>query len=112
MPEIQESLRKKKIIYIAAEINPIIEKVNNENREIDIVQRYINQYNFTELLQNELKTLNGIDFLVIDSRAICVSTTDSDILKCVHQIKGLYDVRIIFIAQGFKKGNNLLRRTF
>lgn len=108
----EEIIRKKRIIYISPEINSIIEKVYNDSKEIDISQRYINQYNLRELLQNELKTLNGIDYLVIDIRAISTSTNDSEILKCIHQIKGLYDVRIIFIAQGFQKGNTLLAGLF
>lgn len=107
-----EIIKKKKMIYISTKANPIIENIVADIKEIDIVQRYINEYNLTELLQSELKTLNSLDFFVIDVQSICNSTSDVEIINCIHKIKELNDIRIIFIAQGYQKGNSLLSALF
>lgn len=101
----------KKMAYISPEVNGIIEKIAKDENVI-ITNRFINEYNLENLLKEDLKTLNNLDFLAIDIRAISNSTSDNEIIRCLSNLRGLYNVRIIFIAQGYLKGNLLLARVF
>lgn len=100
-----------KYIYISNKINPIIEDICKENK-IHLVCRYINEYNFENFLQSELKLLNNIDYLIIDYEAINKLTKENDIVTTIEKIRRFYDLRIIFILEGAKKGNTLLGRLF
>lgn len=100
-----------KYIYVSSKINPIIEDVCKENK-IHLVCRYVNEYNFENFLQSELKLLNNIDYLIIDYNAINKLTKENDIVTTIEKIRRFYELRIIFILEGASKGNSLLGRLF
>lgn len=106
-----ENKRYKKMIYISPENNPIIERISN-SENIIIINKFINQYNFSNLLKEDLKVLNNLDFLVIDLRSIVGSSKQDEIIRCFSNIRGMYKLRLIIIAQGYIKGDILLARLF
>lgn len=101
----------KKYIYISKEPRAIIEDYCKENR-INLVMRFINEYNLKKFLETELRNLNGIDYLIIDLQAIINSTPENEIASSIELIRRMYNVRIIILAEGYKEGNVLLGRIF
>ena len=69
----------KKYVYISDKIQSKIEEIAKTNK-IALTNRYINQYNFEKMLQTELRNINGIDFLIIDLKAIVDSTSEEQII--------------------------------
>lgn len=108
----EEEVKKyKKYIYISNKVNPFIEDICRE-MQINLLTKYINEYNLEHFLQSELKNLNNIDFLIIDYNSIKRDTKENDIVTALSRIRRMYDVRIIFILEGATKGNILLGRLF
>ena len=101
----------KKYIYISKVPRAIIEDYCKENR-INLVMRFINEYNFKKFLETELRNLNGIDYLIIDLQAITNSTPENEIASSIELVRRMYNVRIIILAEGYKEGNVLLGRIF
>ena len=103
--------RFKKYIYISKEPRAIIENYCKEHK-INLVMRFINEYNLKKFLETELRNLNGVDYLVIDLQAIINSTSENEIVSAIELIRRMYNVRIIIIAEGYKEGNVLLGKVF
>ena len=101
----------KKYIYISKEPRAIIEEYCKEHR-INLVMRFINEYNLKKFLETELRNLNGVDYLIIDLQAITTSTSEDEITSSIELIRRMYNVRIIILAEGYKEGNFLLGRLF
>lgn len=101
----------KKYIYISKEPQAIIEEYCKEH-SINLVMRFINEYNLKKFLETELRNLNGVDYLIIDLQAIINSTSENEIVNSIELIRRMYNVRIIIIAEGYKEGNVLLGRIF
>lgn len=101
----------KKYIYISKEPQVIIEEYCKEH-SINLVMRFINEYNLKKFLETELRNLNGVDYLIIDLQAIINSTSENEIVNSIELIRRMYNVRIIIIAEGYKEGNVLLGRIF
>ena len=101
----------KKYIYISKEPRAIIEEYCKEHR-INLVMRFINEYNLKKFLETELRNLNGVDYLIIDLQAITTSTSEDEITSSIELIRRMYNVRIIILAEGYKEGNVLLGRLF
>jgi len=101
----------KKYIYISKEPRAMIEEYCKENR-INLVMRFINEYNLKKFLETELRNLNGVDYLIIDLQAIINSTPENEIASSIELIRRMYNVRIIILAEGYKEGNVLLGRIF
>lgn len=101
----------KKYIYISKEPRAIIEEYCKEH-SINLVMRFINEYNLKKFLETELRNLNGVDYLIIDLQAIINSTSENEIVTSIELIRRMYNVRIIIIAEGYKEGNVLLGRIF
>ena len=101
----------KKYIYISKEPRAIIEDYCKEHR-INLVMRFINEYNLKKFLETELRNLNGIDYLIIDLQAITNITSEEEITSSIELIRRMYNVRIIILAEGYKEGNVLLGRLF
>lgn len=101
----------KKYIYISKEPQAIIEEYCKEH-SINLVMRFINEYNLKKFLETELRNLNGVDYLIIDLQAIINSTSENEIVTSIELIRRMYNVRIIIIAEGYKEGNVLLGRIF
>lgn len=101
----------KKYIYISKEPRAIIEEYCKEHR-INLVMRFINEYNLKKFLETELRNLNGIDYLIIDLQAIINTTPENEIASSIELIRRMYNVRIIILAEGYKEGNVLLGRIF
>ena len=97
----------KKYIYISKEPRAIIEEYCKEHR-INLVMRFINEYNLKKFLETELRNLNGVD----DLQAITISTSEDEITSSIELIRRMYNVRIIILAEGYKEGNVLLGRLF
>lgn len=101
----------KKYIYISKEPRAIIEEYCKEHR-INLVMRFINEYNLKKFLETELRNLNGVDYLIIDLQAIINTTPENEIASSIELIRRMYNVRIIILAEGYKEGNVLLGRIF
>lgn len=101
----------KKYIYISKEPRAIIEEYCKEHR-INLVMRFINEYNLKKFLETELRNLNGVDYLIIDLQAIINATPENEIASSIELIRRMYNVRIIILAEGYKEGNVLLGRIF
>lgn len=101
----------RKYIYISKEPRAIIEEYCKEHR-INLVMRFINEYNLKRFLETELRNLNGVDYLIIDLQAIINSTPEDEITSSIELIRRMYNVRIIILAEGYKEGNVLLGRIF
>lgn len=101
----------KKYIYISKEPRAIIEEYCKEH-SINLVMRFINEYNLKKFLETELRNLNGVDYLIIDLQAIINSTSENEIVTSIELIRRMYNVRIIILAEGYKEGNVLLGRIF
>lgn len=101
----------KKYIYISKEPRAIIEEYCKEHK-INLIMRFINEYNLKKFLETELRNLNGIDYLIIDLQAITTSTSEDEITSSIELIRRMYNVRIIILAEGYKEGNVLLGRLF
>lgn len=101
----------KKYIYISKEPQAIIEEYCKE-QSINLVMRFINEYNLKKFLETELRNLNGVDYLIIDLQAIINSTSENEIVNSIELIRRMYNVRVIIIAEGYKEGNVLLGRIF
>ena len=101
----------KKYIYISKEPRAIIEEYCKERR-INLVMRFINEYNLKKFLETELRNLNGVDYLIIDLQAIINTTPENEIASSIELIRRMYNVRIIILAEGYKEGNVLLGRIF
>lgn len=100
---------KKHLIYISTQtIDEVEQIVEERNREISIVERFRGNYNLTNLLSQDLKSLNNIDFFILDLNSILNSTDNSEIISRLDKLHQLNDFRIIVIARGFKRGNVLL----
>ena len=91
--------RFRKYIYISKEPRAIIENYCKEHR-INLVMRFINEYNLKKFLETELRNLNGVDYLIIDLQAIINSTSESEIVSAIELIRRMYNIRIIIIAEG------------
>ena len=109
--EEQQDKKIQKLIYIAKQKNDQLENLMQEENIISL-GRFFNQYNLTSLLQEDLKSLNNIDFLIIDLSAIMGSTEDKEIISDLEKLRNLHDFRIILICRGFRKGNLLLANIF
>ena len=106
---ISSSSVKKHLIYISTQTVDEIEQIVEErNREMSIVERFRGNYNLTSLLSQDLKSLNNIDFFILDLSAVLNSTDNSEIISRLDKLHQLNDFRIIVIARGFKRGNVLL----
>lgn len=103
--------RFKKYIYISKEPRAIIENYCKEQK-INLVMRFINEYNLKKFLETELRNLNGVDYLIIDLQAIINSTSENEIVSAIELIRRMYNVRIIIIAEGYREGNVLLGKIF
>jgi len=101
----------KKYIYISKEPRAIIEEYCKEHR-INLVMRFINEYNLKKFLETELRNLNGVDYLIIDLQVIINTTPENEIASSIELIRRMYNVRIIILAEGYKEGNVLLGRIF
>ncbi len=101
----------KKYIYISKEPRAIIEDYCKEQR-INLVMRFINEYNLKKFLETELRNLNGVDYLIIDLQSITNTTSEDEITSSIELIRRMYNVRIIILAEGYKEGNVLLGRLF
>lgn len=108
----EEEIRMyKKYIYISNQINIFIEDVCKK-QNISLLARFINEYNLESFLQSELKNLNNIEYLIIDYNSIKNNTKENDIVIALSRIRKMYDIRIIFIFEGARKGNILLGKIF
>lgn len=107
----EENILYKKYIYISKEPRAIIEEFCKEHK-INLVMRFINEYNLKKFLETELRNLNGIDYLIIDLQAITNLTSESEIATSIELIRRMYNVRIIILAEGYKEGNVILGRMF
>lgn len=100
---------KKHLIYISNQTIDEIEQIVNENsKTISIVERFRGNWNLSNLLRQDLKSLNNVDYFVLDLSAILNSTDNNEIVSCLDKLHQLNDFRIIIIARGFKRGNVLL----
>ena len=107
----EEIKQYKKYIYVSNMEQAIIETVARENH-ITMSNRYIKEVNFSDLLREELKNLNGINFFILDVNALTRLTPDKEFITQVRLIREMYPgLRIIMLAQGCKQGNLLLRQT-
>lgn len=107
----EEKRLYKKYIYISKEPRAIIEDYCKKHR-VNLVMRFINEYNLKRFLETELRNLNGVDYLVLDLQAITDTTSEDEIISSVELIRRMYNVRIIILAEGYKEGNVLLGRLF
>ena len=107
----EENRLYKKYIYISKEPRVIIEDYCKEHR-INLVMRFINEYNLKKFLETELRNLNGVDYLILDLQAITNTTSEEEITSSIELIRRMYNVRIIILAEGYKEGNVLLGRLF
>ena len=92
----EEDRLYKKYIYISKEPRAIIEEYCKEHR-INLVMRFINEYNLKKFLETELRNLNGIDYLVLDLQAITNTTSEEEITNSIELIRRMYNVRIIIL---------------
>jgi len=106
-----ENLQVKKLIYVGKSLNDELEKIILE-KKIVTIQRLQNEYNMTSLFKEDLRAINQINYLVLDLSAFINSTNNDEILRNLDRLRGNYEFRIILIAQGFKKGNELLASCF
>ena len=107
-----EIQRRKQIIYIGNEINDVLENIINESNDLRITARYINEYNLNAIITDQIHSFNGINILIIDNKSVTKSTSESEIIKALTKIRDLYDLRIIYIAEGYKRGSQLLSNIF
>lgn len=107
-----EIQRRKQIIYIGNEINDVLENIINESNDLRITSRYINEYNLNTIITDQIHSFNGINILIIDNKSVTKSTSESEIIKALTKIRDLYDLRIIYIAEGYKRGSQLLSNIF
>ena len=107
-----EIQRRKQIIYIGNEINDVLENIINETNDLRITARYINEYNLNSIITDQIHSFNGINILIIDNKSVAKSTSESEIIKALTKIRDLYDLRIIYIAEGYKRGSQLLSNIF
>ena len=112
MKEVEKNVpRIKKLIYVGKTMNNELENIINEQK-IVIITRLLNEYNITDIFREDLKSINNIDYLVLDLLAFINYSKNEEILKNLDKLRGNYDFRIILIAQGFRKGNELLASCF
>lgn len=109
----QNVIRKKieKLIYVGKSRNNVLESIVEEHK-IVIITRLLNEYNITDLFREDLKAINNIDYLVLDLSAFVNSSTNEEILRNLDKLRGNFDFRIIVIASGFKRGNEVLAQCF
>lgn len=105
------SSKVKKLIYVGTCLNNELESIISEER-IVVVQRLQNEYNMTSLFKEDLRAINQIDYLVLDLTAFTSSTNSDEILRNLDRLRGNYEFRIILIAPGYRKGNELLASCF
>ena len=108
---LKDNSKIKKLIYVGKNINNELEKIVSEER-IVIIQRLQNEYNMTSLFKEDLRAINQIDYLVLDLSAFINSTKSDEIIRNLDRLRGNYEFRIILIAPGFRKGNELLASCF
>lgn len=111
MGEIEKKTYKQYAL-IAATKQYLIETIA---RNLSITPRitYTNEYDLFTLVKTELKNLNGVDFLILDLNAFTRLTKEKDFILAVRHLRVSYpSLRIVIIAEGYKSGNTLLRKTF
>lgn len=108
---LKESSKVKKLIYVGRCLNNELERVISEER-IVVIQRLQNEYNMTSLFKEDLRAINQINYLVLDLSAFTNSTNNDEILRNLDRLRGNYEFRIILIAPGYKRGNELLASCF
>lgn len=106
-----ENKKFQKLIYVGKSINNELEQVAKED-SILITTRLQNEYNMTSLFKEDLKAINNTDFLVLDLAAFVNSTTNEEILRNLDKLRGNFEFKIVIIASGFKKGNEVLASCF
>ncbi len=109
----QEDVKKKikKLIYVGKSRNDMLETIVAE-QNIVIITRLLNEYNITDIFREDLRAINNIDYLVLDLSAFVNSSTNEEILKNLDKLRGNFDFKIIIIASGFRRGNELLAQCF
>lgn len=107
----RETKRIKKLIYVGKTLNNSLESLVKENNII-ITTRYENEFNITMLFREDLRAINNTDFLVLDLSAFVGSSSNDEILKNLDKLRTNYEFRIILIASGFKRGNEILAECF
>lgn len=101
----------KKYIYISTVNRPIIEDICKE-KGINLITRFLNEYNLSKFMQTELRNLNFTDYLILDLKAFNKLTKDEEIIKKLTLIRKMYNLRLIILAEGYKQGNVLLGKIF
>ncbi|MDO5556499.1 MAG: hypothetical protein Q4G09_07940 [Clostridia bacterium] len=101
----------KKYIYISTQTRPIVEEICKE-KNVNLIIRFINQYNLGSFMQTELRNLNYTDYLILDIKSIIKLTDEEEIIRRLTLIRRMYNLRIIIIAEGYKSGNVLLGKLF
>lgn len=109
----QEMIKRKieKLIYVGRSRNNILETIIKE-QNIVVITRLLNEYNITDIFREDLKAINNIDYLVLDLSAFVNSSTNGEILKNLDKLRGNFEFKIIIIASGFRRGNELLSQCF
>lgn len=108
----EEIKQYKKYIYVSTKVNNVIEQVARENHIVETM-RFINEYNFSELIQTGIRNLNGTNFLILDLDSFIRFTKEKDFIARIRLLRELYSsLRIIILAQGYKQGNVLLGKLF
>lgn len=105
------NLKAKKLIYVGRCLNNELERIISEERII-VIQRLQNEYNMTSLFKEDLRAINQINYLVLDLSAFTNSTNNDEILRNLDRLRGNYEFRIILIAPGYRRGNELLASCF
>ncbi|MBO5348430.1 MAG: hypothetical protein J6A89_01225 [Clostridia bacterium] len=100
-----------KLIYVGKTRNNQLENIVSE-QGIIIVTRLLNEYNITDIFREDLRAINNVDYLVLDLSAFVNCSKNEEILRNLDRLRGNFDFRIIIIASGFGKGNELLAQCF
>ena len=110
----QQEIAKKKIeklIYVGKSRNNILETIIAE-QNIVVITRLLNEYNITDIFREDLRAINNVDYLVLDLSAFVNSSSNEEILKNLDKLRGNFEFKIIIIASGFRRGNELLAQCF
>lgn len=97
----------KKAVYVGKTLNNSLETLVRE-KGITIILRLKNDFNITTLFRENLQAINNIDYLVLDLSAVINSSDTNEIIQNLDKIRQNYTFKIIIIAQGFRKGNQIL----
>ena len=107
-----EIQKRKQIVYIGKNVNDTLENIINESSYLRMTDRYLNEYNLNSMITDQIHSFNAVDILIIDNKAISKQTSEKEIIKALVKIRNMYDLRIIYIAEGYKRGNRLLSDIF